>query len=103
MRSAENSEASYHCEAIFPPPSLAAGAGVDALLPTATGAFGGRAGLMWCQCTATDYISVPQLLASMLWQSANPSPSTEGESCGLQSQHFSWNMLWKARAPRLAS
>lgn len=45
---------------------------------------------MWLKCITTDYISVPQFLALMLWKSANPS-----DKGGLQQEvaEFSQRML----------
>lgn len=54
--------------------------------PPATRSSGGWECLMWCECIATDYISVPQLLALMLWKSAKPSAKRKG--CSLQFQNF---------------
>lgn len=53
-------------------------------VPNATGAFGDRGCFMWCKCIATDYISVPQWLAWMLWKSAKPSTKRKGYSSQFQ-------------------
>lgn len=61
------------------------GAVAVALLTRDTGGFGSRECFMWLKCITTDYISVPQFLALMLWKSANPS---DKEVCNKKLQNF---------------
>ena len=61
------------------------GAVAVALLTTDTGGFGSRECFMWLKCITTDYISVSQFLALMLWKSANPS---DKEVCNKKLQNF---------------
>jgi hypothetical protein len=98
MRSAENSGGSYHCDPDFSPgrvkqPELV----LMRLLLTVTGALGGREGFVWCKCITTDYVSVPQLLAWMLWQPAKP--NMKRKDCGVQFQTVPWNVLLRCSPP----